>query len=386
MLTVISIAIGSSTSSVSFPPTVATFVILFSVRSSKLSTITINVLDTDSPAGTVTFFHSNLVLFSEIIAPSAEFSFNIVPVGTLSLIVVTPSTSPVFVTLIVYVISSPILATSTLLPSLVISLVLLLVIIAVFSSLLSSPFAIATFEIVPVVGTSAISPSSISTNIILFTFTVNLTNTEFASSFSLCPGTDTIHFTPTTSSFSPITVFPFIMLNASSKDTKVVFSGILSVISILFKSFSPLFVTLIVYVMFSPAYTTFSPDFVVANFSTVKSGVVGTIVSETAEAAVANTLAGVHQSQKSFDTSFSSSSTLVTVVSPTSFTLVPVVISVLFVTLLSVSPLFAVTLLFVVPLLATVPSLLLGVVTLFCTPVSGFVAIFVLSGVEFSPV
>ena len=176
------------------------------------------------------------------------------------------------------------------------------------------------------------------------------------------------------------------MLNASSKDTKVVFSGILSVISILFKSFSPLFVTLIVYVMFSPAYTTFSPDFVVANFSTVKSGVVGTIVSETAEAAVANTLAGVHQSQKSFDTSFSSSSTLVTVVSPTSFTLVPVVISVLFVTLLSVSSLFAVTLLFVVPLLATVPSLLLGVVTLFCTPVSGFVAIFVLSGVEFSPV
>ena len=137
LLTVISIAIGSSTSSVSFPPTVATFVILFSVRSSKLSTITINVLDTDSPAGTVTFFHSNLVLFSEIIAPSAEFSFNIVPVGTLSLIVVTPSTSPVFVTLIVYVISSPILATSTLLPSLVISLVLLLVIIAVFSSLLS---------------------------------------------------------------------------------------------------------------------------------------------------------------------------------------------------------------------------------------------------------
>ena len=182
------------------------------------------------------------------------------------------------------------------------------------------------------------------------------------------------------------------MLNASSKDTKVVFSGILSVISILFKSFSPLFVTLIVYVIFSPAYTTFLPASVVANFSTVKSGVVGTIVSETADAVEASTLAGVHQSQKSFDTSFSSSSTLVIVVSPTSFTSVPVVISVLFVALLFTLPLFAVTLfvtLFVVPLLlalllATVP-LLLGVVTLFCAPVFGSVV--VLSGVVlFSPV
>ena len=167
------------------------------------------------------------------------------------------------------------------------------------------------------------------------------------------------------------------------------FSGILSVISILFKSFSPLFVTLIVYVIFSPAYTIFSPAFVVANFSTVKSGVVGTIVSETAEAAEASTLAGVHQSQKSFDTSFSSSSTLVIVVSPTSFTLVPVVTYVLVVVLLFTLPLFAVTLLLFVPLLlalllSTVP-LLLGVVSLFCAPAFGSVV--VLSGVVlFSPV
>ena len=153
-----------------------------------------------------------------------------------------------------------------------------------------------------------------------------------------------------------------------------------------------MFVTLIVYVIFSPAYTTFLPASVVANFSTVKSGVVGTIVSETADAVEASTLAGVHQSQKSFDTSFSSSSTLVTVVSPTSFTSVPVVTSVLFVALLFTLPLFAVTLfvtLFVVPLLlalllATVP-LLLGAVTLFCAPVFGSVV--VLSGVAlFSPV
>ena len=144
-----------------------------------------------------------------------------------------------------------------------------------------------------------------------------------------------------------------------------------------------MFVTLIVYVIFSPAYTTFLPASVVANFSTVKSGVVGTIVSETADAVEASTLAGVHQSQKSFDTSFSSSSTLVTVVSPTSFTSVPVVISVLFVALLFTLPLFVVPLLLAL-LLATVP-LLLGVVTLFCAPVFGSVV--VLSGVVlFSPV
>ena len=150
----------------------------------------------------------------------------------------------------------------------------------------------------------------------------------------------------------------------------------MSVISIFFNSCSPLFVTLIVYVIFLFAYTNLSsPTPVVAVFSTVKSGVSGIILSATAEF-TAITLAGVHQSQKSFDTSFSSSSTLVTVVSPTSFTLVPVVTSVLFVALLFTLPLLAVTL-FV--------TLLLGVVVLFCA--SEFGSVVVLSGVAlFSPV
>ena len=68
-----------------------------------------------------------------------------------------PSAFPVFVTVILYVILSPILATSTISLFLVITLDLLDVIIDVSvgsPSSLSSPLAIAIFEIVPVTGTS----------------------------------------------------------------------------------------------------------------------------------------------------------------------------------------------------------------------------------------
>ena len=68
-----------------------------------------------------------------------------------------PSAFPVFFTVILYVISSPILATSTISLFLVITLDLLDVIIDVSvgsPSSLSSPLAIAIFEIVPVTGTS----------------------------------------------------------------------------------------------------------------------------------------------------------------------------------------------------------------------------------------
>ena len=134
------------------------------------------------------------------------------------------------------------------------------------------PFDIATFDIVPV----AFS----------LTFTVNLTSID---SFA---GTVTIHFNPITVSFSNIVVPEFC---ASSIETKVVCSGILSVISIFFNSCSPLLVTLIVYVIFLFAYTNlFLPTPVVAVFSTVISGVVGdNLVAVEATA----TLVGVHQSQ-----------------------------------------------------------------------------------------
>ena len=355
------------------PPTVATFSIFPLIS----FTSTINVLSIVSLAPNSTF-HEICFLLSVVVVifplSVTELSINSVPAGTVSSIVVFPDTSPVFVAVIVYFILSPNFATSR--PSFTSTLSLstilldfLAFIIDVFSSLLSLPLTIAAFDIVPI----AFS----------LTFTVNLTSID---SFA---GTVTIHFNPITTSFSNIVVPEFC---ASSIETKVVCSGILSVISIFFNSCSPLFVTLIVYVIFLLAYTNLSsPTPVVAVFSTVKSGIVGTIVSETADAAEASTLAGVHQSQKSFDTSFSSSSTLVTVVSPTSFTSVPVVTSVLFVALFTL-PLFAVTLfviLFVVPLLlalllATVP-LLSGAVTLFCAPVFGSAV--VLSGVTlFSPV
>ena len=88
---------------------------------------------------------------------------------------------------------------------------------------------------------------------------------------------------------------------------------------------SPLFVMEIVYVISSPAYTTFSPFSVVATFLTSKLGLVAPISFAAGSTA---RLTGVHQSQKSLATTLSSSSTLVIVVSPTSFTFVPVVISV----------------------------------------------------------
>ena len=101
------------------------------------------------------------------------------------------------------------------------------------------------------------------------------------------------------------------------------------------------------------AYTNLSsPTPVVAVFSTVKSGVCGIILSATAEFA-ATTLDGVHQSQKSLDTSLSCSSTLVIVVSPTSLTFVSVVTSVSF----TVVSAFAITLL-LFPLV-TLPALFL---------------------------
>ena len=200
--------------------------------------------------------HATISFSSEIIAsPSAET--NSVPAGTLSCIYVVPSISPVFSTVIVYSIKSPNSAASfsfscICLSNLIISLDFFAVMMATFvsppssglfvGSLLSSPFAIATFEIVPVVGTSAISPLSVSTNISLFTCTVNLAITVFPA------GTVTFHFTPSTVfSFTTVVFVPTLSPStvASSIDTNVVFSGILSVISISFTSSSLLFVTAI---------------------------------------------------------------------------------------------------------------------------------------------
>ena len=223
--------------------------------------------------------------------------------------------SPVFCTVIVYVIKSPTLAISTSLPSLVIKLDLFALIIDVFVSLsgsvgsfvgsvLSSPFAIATFEIVPSVAV---------------TFTVNL-------AFTVSPaGIVTTHFTPISAFSSPIVVpsaTTSSLIVASSIDTKLVPCGILSFISILLIGSLLLFVTSITYVIFWPVYINSSPPTpVIAAFLTVNSG------SFTPNAVfwLTFTCIGFHQSKKSSDTSLSFSSTLVIVVSPTLFTFVSVV-------------------------------------------------------------
>ena len=180
-------------------------------------------------------------------------------------------------------------------------------IIAVFTSLLSSPFAIALLFIIPFVSTVSPFPSTI----VGFTVTVNSTVTVSPA------GTDTIHFTPTML-FSDVIVSPPLLI-----DSNVVFAGILSVTSIFSTSFLPLFVTFIVYLICSPAYTRFSPASVVADFSTEILGFSALIFAVVEATTI---LIGFHQSQNFLATTFSSpSSTLVIVVSPTSFIFVPVV-------------------------------------------------------------
>ena len=213
LFTVIS-AVSFLSSFVGVPPTSP----MFLISPLMLSISTTNSFDT--VAVSVPLAPNCTVQLTDVSFSSDEISFpsteiNFVPAGILSDIYVKPSASPVFVTVIVYLILSPIFAVSTTSPSLVITLDLLFVIIAVFvgsPSLLSLPFAIAVFAIVPVVGTSSTSPVPSTTCIISFTFTVNLTITDFASSFSSCPGTDTTHFTPTTSSFLSLISVPFTIL------------------------------------------------------------------------------------------------------------------------------------------------------------------------------
>ena len=256
--------VGSSVLSVSLFPTVAIFVIFLFSSAFISFTITVNVFWIVSTAGTVTSFHVNVSLFLDISAPSTVPHFNIVPVGILSLIVVVPFSVPVFVTEIVYFISSPTFAMLTfsyLFVSLLylnISLVLLFVIIDVFSSLLSSPFAIALFVIVPVTSES--------------TTTVNLSETS-SPAFTVI-----IHFTPTIFSES---FEDFIVIPSFSTDSNVVFEGILSITSIFSTSLFPLFFTFSIYVIFSPAYTNLFPALVSDILVTIILGNTGTISVDT---------------------------------------------------------------------------------------------------------
>ena len=145
--------------------------------------------------------------------------------------------------------------------------------------MLSSPFAIAIFLIVPV------APS--------LTVTVKLTSTVSLAFMS----------------FSHL-IFPCASTPSLSIDFKVVCAGIVSDISILFKSFSDLFVTLIVYVISSPAYTKFSPDFVFAVFTTSISVSCAFIFADASSTFTDN---GFHPTKKSSDTITSSVSVLIIV-------------------------------------------------------------------------
>ena len=187
----------------------------------------------------ITTFPCISALFSNIVAKSASFT------------VVIPSTVPVFCTEIVYVITSPTLAVSTVSPSLVMTLVLSALIIDVsvgFPSLLSSPLAIATFEMVPVAS--------------------SLTLTENSTVFVPFASTSTNHLKDVTFSSASLNVSAFSVL-----DTYVVPSGMASVTKILSIFSVVLFCTVMVYKIVSPGCTSALPDCVTAVFVTVILGV-----------------------------------------------------------------------------------------------------------------
>ena len=205
-----SVGVGSSLS-----PTNATFVIAPSILVTIIENSTVTVDSAGTLMSLIPAIKSSDVLVSSITVsptlittfPFISALFSNIVAKSASFIVVVPSTVPVFCTEIVYVIMSPTFATSTGIPSLVITLVLSVVMIDVSvssPSLLSSPLAIATFEIVPVAS--------------LLTFTVNSTVfVEFAS-------TSTNHLKDVTFSlsFGKVSAFPIL-------DTYVVPSGIASV-------------------------------------------------------------------------------------------------------------------------------------------------------------
>ena len=90
----------------SVSPTVATFLILAGVTS---FTVTSKLTGVVSFALTSTFFHSNVTFPSAFVSTlttflSIEFSTNVVPSGTVSVIVVIPSTFESFFAEIVYLI------------------------------------------------------------------------------------------------------------------------------------------------------------------------------------------------------------------------------------------------------------------------------------------
>ncbi len=150
-----------------------------------------------------------------------------------------PAISPVFFTVIVYLILSPTFAGSfAVFP--ITSAVFVDVTIAVCVSFVSSPLTTATFLIVPV----AVSET--------FTWKlISIASPAFKSIFH----------------FKAITVFPsFPVSSVASKfdefSTYVVISGIKSFTSIPSKSFSELFFTEILYVITSPLVVVFSPVFV----------------------------------------------------------------------------------------------------------------------------
>ena len=365
------LAVSTLSSLVGVPPTFA----MFLIPPSTLTTSTVNSFNIVSLA-TNDIDHATESAVSEINAPSATTNF--VPSGTWSVIYVVPFESPVFSTIILYVIKSPTLAVSTSSYCCVFSFNLdiildfFVLIIDVFvgsPSLLSSPFAIAVFKIVPVDGISFPSLS----NIVSFTFTVNRAIIVFPA------GIVTTHFTPSTLFLVPTVVFvPTILLDnssstsldiiASSIDTNVVFCGILSVISISSTASSPLLVTDITYVISWPTYTNWSPPTpVITDFFTV---ICGSFTPSFV--GVTPTSIGFHQSQKSFDTNLSCSSTLVITVSPTSFTSVFVVTPVLFETL-SLFVTWLSVFSFSTSLFCVSPTFTLSGIVIFSSPESGFV-------------
>ena len=230
-------------------------------------TVTLNSTTFSAPTPTVTFipFCKSVAVFvlSATLSIFTEPSTNVVPVGIVSFTIAVPSLVPSFLTLILYVISSP---KRTLFP------------LAGSASLCAVIFAFVTFVVTSFVG--SLSTVAWFVKVLLYSLLANL-STFPANTTSILPFAGTSTGIPFFRFCSVYTV-PVVPTCISVSLSNVIPAGNVSLTVTVFSKF-PSFVILIVYVTFSPSIasvlsTNFSlliiALYIVASWSPVTSSLV----------------------------------------------------------------------------------------------------------------
>ena len=224
-----------SVSGVSSPFTVATFLIVSPLSKSPTVTSKLTVV---SPATSPTLAGTSTSIpfakSSAVCSVTVPFTFmlpltNVVPSGIVSATVAFPATSPVFVTVIVYVIVSPAFTS-------VLSATLLALITGFLTSSVGLSFTYALLDIVPVAPLFTVTWN---VTVVVPAFSPNLAGTFTSIPLAKSSAVNSLFATPAT------TMLP---------STNVVFSGIVS-FTFIVPGTIPVFVALIVYVITSPDCT-----------------------------------------------------------------------------------------------------------------------------------